>query len=213
MTNDAKIWAGFLVVLVIGVLTYGWIDKNQRRDAQRRLAQMDKEACEKAMAEIGAVYLNLNMSYGYLVNTFGEHRVMRGKGFTTNSVTVSWWHDTVWAEFVTEEPEPSYAAQPIRLHVRVPFKGSLQGVSIGDSPESLPPTLRLSWDKEMQFERSHSARTGKSVDPSRERRLTISGDPICIEYAVKDDKILSIKAWDKRWWKLPVGKKKGASKF
>jgi hypothetical protein len=60
----------------------------------------------------------------------------------------------------------------------------------------------------MQFERSHSARRGKSVDPGRERRLTISGDPICIEYAVKDDKIFSIMAWDKRWWKVPAGKGK-----
>jgi hypothetical protein len=207
MTKYAKIWAGLLVVLVIGVLTYGWIDKNQRREAQRRLAQMDKEACEKAMAEVGAVYLNLNMSYGYLVNIFGQPRII-GKSFTKNSVTVSWWHDTVWAEFVTYEREPSYAAQPIRLHVRTPFKGSLQGVSMGDSPENLPPASRLSWDKMMQFERSHSERRGKSVDPSRERCLTIRGDPICIEYAVKDDKILSIKAWDKRWWTVPVGKEK-----
>ena len=84
---------------------------------------------------------------------------------------------------------------------------------MGDSPESLPPKLRLSWDKKMEFERSHRARRGKSVDPSRERRLTISGDPICIEYAVKDDKIFSIKAWDKRWMTVPDRKGKGASKF
>jgi len=207
MTEYAKIWTGLLVALVIGVLTYGWIDKNQRREAQRRLAEKDKEACEKAVAEIGTVYLNLNMSYGYLVNIFGQPRIM-GKGFTKNAVTVSWWHDTAWAEFVTDEREPSYSAQPISMHVRTPFKGSLQGINIGDSPENLPPTLRLSWDKKMQFERSHSARTGKSVDPGRERRLTISGDPICIEYAVKDDKIFSIRAWDKRWLRVPASKGK-----
>jgi hypothetical protein len=60
----------------------------------------------------------------------------------------------------------------------------------------------------MHFERSRSARGGKSVDPSRERRMNIRGDPICIEYAVKDDKIFSIKAWDKRWLTVPVGKGK-----
>ena len=65
----------------------------------------------------------------------------------------------------------------------------------------------------MQFERSHRARRSKSVDPGRERSLTISGDPIRIEYAVKDDKIFSIKAWDKRWMTVPDGKGKGASKF
>jgi hypothetical protein len=211
MTKYARIWTGLMVVLVIGVLAYGWIDKNQRREAQRKLAQMDKEACEKAMAEIGAVHLNLNLSYGYLVNIFGPPRII--KGLTRNAVTISWWHDTVWAEFVTEEREPSYSAQPIRLHVRVPFKGSLQGITIGDSPESLPPALRLSWDKKMEFERSHRARSGKSVDPGRERDLTISGNPIYIEYAVKDDKIFRIKAWDKRWMTVPDRKGKGASKF
>jgi hypothetical protein len=211
MTRYAKIWTGLVVALVTGVLTYGWLDKNQRREAQRRLVQMDKEACEKAMAEVGAAHLDLNMSYGYLVNIFGQPRVL--KGVTKNAVTVSWWHDTAGAQFVTYEREPPYAVQPIRLHVRAPFKGSLQGVSIGASPESLPPTLRLSWDKNMQFELSHRARRSKSFDPSRERRLTISGDPIMIEYAVKDDKIFSIEAWDKRWMTVPARKREGESKF
>ena len=125
MTEYKWIWTGILVALVTGVLTYGWIDKNHRREAERRLVQMEKEACEKAMAEVGAAHLNLNMSYGYLVNIFGQPRVL--KGVTKNAVSVSWWNNTAWAEFVTYEQEPPYSAQPIRLH----SPGTLQGIAPG----------------------------------------------------------------------------------
>ncbi len=92
----------------------------------------------------------------------------------------------VTASFVgSKETFPkSLYEQPTSLGVRVPFQGSLQGVRMGDSPESFLAT---------------SPKPEDDMGPGKIRKIATRSGNIRTECLAKDGKIFRINAVDTRW--------------
>ena len=93
---------------------------------------------------------------------------------------------TVTAYFVGSKktfPSSLYK-RPTRMEVRVPFQGSLQGVRMGDSPESFLATSPSPKDH---------------IGPGKFRKIASRSGTVRTECLVKDGKIFNIEAIDTRW--------------